>query len=144
VLPWPKGWASLTRPLFNRIEINGDRALVKRELEGGIEEIVELKLPAVLTIQTGINEPKYVSLSAIMEAEDKELKETTLRRWGSLKKGPLDVTTDQVSFPPSGKRAEMLKGKSRGRRCPIDGDHQKEKRLMKSEPLVMVFFTARD
>ncbi len=48
--------------IVNQIEITGDRALVKRELEGGIEENVELKLPAVLTIQTGINEPKYVSL----------------------------------------------------------------------------------
>ncbi|HSB07494.1 MAG TPA: electron transfer flavoprotein subunit beta/FixA family protein [Thermodesulfobacteriota bacterium] len=96
--------------IVNRIEISGEKALVKRELEGGIEEVVELKLPAVLTIQTGINEPKYVSLAAILEAEDKEMKETTLDEVGVTETGPLDVTIDQVSFPPTGKMAEILKG----------------------------------
>jgi electron transfer flavoprotein beta subunit len=96
--------------IVNRIEINGERARVKRELEGGIEEIVDLRLPAVLTIQTGINEPKYVSLTAILEAEDKELKETSLEEIGMTDPGPLDVTIDQVFFPPAGKMAEILKG----------------------------------
>ncbi len=96
--------------IVNRIEINGDRARVKRELEGGIEEIVDLRLPAVLTIQTGINEPKYVSLSAILEAEDKELKETNLEEIGMADPGPPDVTTDELFFPPAGKMAEILKG----------------------------------
>ena len=96
--------------IVNRIEINGGKALVKRELEGGIEEILEINIPAVLTIQTGINEPKYVSLAAILEAEDKEMKETTLEEIGIVEREPLDVTTDQVSFPPIGKMAEMLKG----------------------------------
>ncbi len=95
--------------IVNRIEINGPNAMVKRELEGGIEEIVELKLPAVLTIQTGINEPKYVSLSAILEAEDKEMKEKTLEEL-QFTKDPLDVTTENVFFPQVGKAAEILKG----------------------------------
>ena len=96
--------------IVNRIEITGEKARVKRELEGGIEEVIELKLPAVLTIQTGINEPKYVSLAAILEAEDKEMKELTLEEIGFTEKGPLDATTDQVFFPPTGKMAEILKG----------------------------------
>jgi electron transfer flavoprotein beta subunit len=96
--------------IVNRIEITGEKARVKRELEGGIEEVVELKLPAVLTIQTGINEPKYVSLAAILEAEDKEMKESTLEEIGLTEGGPLDLTTDQVFFPPVGKMAEILKG----------------------------------
>ena len=57
-------------------------------MEGGIEEVVELKLPAVLTIQTGINEPKYVSLAAILEAEDKEIKEIELEEIGILLRNP--------------------------------------------------------
>ncbi len=96
--------------VVNRIEITGEKARVKRELEGGIEEIVEVKLPAALTIQTGINEPKYVSLSAILEAEDKEMKEKTLDGIGLTAKEMLDVTTDEVFFPPVGKMAEILKG----------------------------------
>jgi len=96
--------------IVNKIEINGDRALVKRELEGGIEENVELKLPAVLTIQTGINEPKYVSLAAILEAEEKETEEIPLEKLGLTPSEPLQATVDQVSFPPVGKMAEILKG----------------------------------
>jgi electron transfer flavoprotein beta subunit len=96
--------------IVNKIEITGDRALVKRELEGGIEESVELKLPAVLTIQTGINEPKYVSLAAILEAEDKEMTEVPLEKIGLTLNEPIEGTVEQVFFPPVGKMAEILKG----------------------------------
>jgi len=96
--------------IVNRVEIAGDRVKVKRELEGGIEEVVDLKLPAVLTIQTGINEPKYVSLAAILEAEDKEMEEVPLEKMGIAHDQPLDETIEQVFFPPVGKMAEILKG----------------------------------
>jgi electron transfer flavoprotein beta subunit len=96
--------------IVNRVEIAGDRVKVKRELEGGIEEVVNLKLPAVLTIQTGINEPKYVSLAAILEAEDKEIKELGMEEIGLSPKETPDMTIDQVFFPSIGKMAEILKG----------------------------------
>jgi electron transfer flavoprotein beta subunit len=96
--------------IVTHIEIDEERALVRRELEGGIEEVLELKLPAVLTIQTGINEPKYVSLAAILEAEDKEIKEIGMEEIGINSKRLLDATIDQVFFPPIGKMAEILKG----------------------------------
>jgi electron transfer flavoprotein beta subunit len=96
--------------IVTHIEIEGGKAKVRRELEGGIEEHLELKLPAVLTVQTGINEPKYVSLAAILEAEDKETKEVGLEEIGFPSKRPLDSTIDQISFPPTGKMAEILKG----------------------------------
>ena len=47
---------------------------VRRELEGGINEIVQLPAPAVLTIQFGINQPRYASLKGIMAAKKKEFK----------------------------------------------------------------------
>jgi electron transfer flavoprotein beta subunit len=96
--------------IVNHIEITGVRASVRRELEGGIEEAVEIKLPAVLTIQTGINEPKYVSLAAILEAEEKEMEEVPLEKLGLAPNQPLEATVDQVFFPPVGKMAEILKG----------------------------------
>lgn len=96
--------------IVNQIEIKGDRALVKRELEGGIEENVELKLPAVLTIQTGINEPKYVSLAAILEAEEKEMEEVSLEKLGLASSETVEANVDQVFFPPVGKMAEIWKG----------------------------------
>lgn len=96
--------------IVTHIEINGDKAKVRRELEGGIDEVVELKLPAVLTIQTGINEPKYVSLAALLEAEDKETKDIGLEEIGLASIESVDTKVDQVFFPPVGKMAEILKG----------------------------------
>jgi len=96
--------------IVSHIEIEGDKAKVRRELEGGIEEMIELKLPAVLTIQTGINEPKYVSLAALLEAEDKETKDIGLEEIGLTSSESVDTKIDQVFFPPVGKMAEILKG----------------------------------
>ena len=96
--------------IVTHIEILGEKAKVRRELEGGIEEVVELKLPAVLTIQTGINEPKYVSLAALLEAEDKETKDVGLEEVGLASGESVDTKIDQVFFPPVGKMAEILKG----------------------------------
>jgi electron transfer flavoprotein beta subunit len=48
-------------------------ATVNRELEGGLIDVVEVETPAVLTIQTGINEPRYVNLRAIKQAERHEI-----------------------------------------------------------------------
>ena len=49
------------------------RATVHRELEGGLIDVVEVETPAVLTIQTGINEPRYATLRAIKQARLKEI-----------------------------------------------------------------------
>jgi electron transfer flavoprotein beta subunit len=45
-------------------------ATVERELEGGLVELLRVELPALLTIQTGINEPRYANLRAIKQAKD--------------------------------------------------------------------------
>jgi len=95
--------------IVNHVEINGNTARVRRELEGGIEEVLDLTLPAVLTIQTGINEPKYVSLAAILEAEDKEIKDISSEEIGAMSE-TTEATVEQVFFPPVTKTAELLKG----------------------------------
>jgi electron transfer flavoprotein beta subunit len=58
------------------VSVNPEKTSVKvrRELEGGIIETVELLLPATLTIQFGLNQPRYASLKGIMAAKKKELK----------------------------------------------------------------------
>jgi electron transfer flavoprotein beta subunit len=43
--------------------------VVHRELEGGVVDVVEIQAPAVLTIQTGINEPRYVTVRAVQQAQ---------------------------------------------------------------------------
>ena len=62
-------WAAVV----NSLDLEDDVAHVHRELEGGIEELTDVELPAVLTIQTGINEPRYASLRGIRQAQRKEL-----------------------------------------------------------------------
>jgi len=71
-------WAAVV----NGLEIDGDLAAVRRELEGGVEELSEVELPAVLTIQTGINEPRYASLRGIRQAQSKEIAAQSLADLG--------------------------------------------------------------
>ncbi len=57
-----------------KVGLNHDNiANVERELEGGIRQSVNVKLPALLTIQAGINQPRYPSLSNILRANKKEI-----------------------------------------------------------------------
>ena len=51
---------------------------VEREIEGGSREMLEIDLPAVLAVQTGINEPRYPSLSNLLKANKQELETITL------------------------------------------------------------------
>jgi electron transfer flavoprotein beta subunit len=64
------GWAQGT--FASRVKIEGDRALVTREVDGGLEN-VSLKLPAVVTTDLRLNEPRYVTLPNIMKAKKKPL-----------------------------------------------------------------------
>ena len=55
------------------VKVDGGRVRVKRELEGGWFQWVELPTPAVLTIQSGINQLRYATLKGIMAAKKKEI-----------------------------------------------------------------------
>lgn len=57
------------------LKISGDSrtAYVEREIEGGCRDCIEIKLPALLTVQAGINRPRYPSLSNVMRANKAEL-----------------------------------------------------------------------
>ena len=56
------------------LELKGAQAVAEREIEGG-REVVELTLPAVLTAEKGLNEPRYASLKGIMAAKKKPIEE---------------------------------------------------------------------
>ncbi len=68
------GWAHATVVISVEAAADAKRLRVRRELEGGMNETVELESPAVLTIQFGINQPRYASLKGIMAAKKKEFK----------------------------------------------------------------------
>ncbi|MEM2897430.1 MAG: electron transfer flavoprotein subunit beta, partial [Candidatus Bathyarchaeia archaeon] len=54
--------------MVKKIDLGVGTALVNRELEGGLEEVLEVKMPALFTVQTGINEPRYVSIMGMRKA----------------------------------------------------------------------------
>ncbi|MFC5971506.1 electron transfer flavoprotein subunit beta/FixA family protein [Halomarina salina] len=64
-------WAAVVNDLD--LDAEGGVASVHRELEGGVDEVTDVETPAVLTIQTGINEPRYASLRGIRQAQRKPL-----------------------------------------------------------------------
>jgi electron transfer flavoprotein beta subunit len=86
---------------------------VARELESGLVERLRIALPALLTIQTGINEPGYATLRAIKQARDKPLEVVAPGDLG-LEAGELEQiagTQLQALAPPErGAGAEMLEG----------------------------------
>lgn len=100
--------------LVTDIEITDGKARVHRELEGGLEEVDEIKLPALFTIQTGINEPRYVSLMGIRKASQKEIKTLNLQALG-LKEEQVGesgsrVKIERLFLPPPTKETEILEG----------------------------------
>src|SRR5881628_1317616 len=60
--------------IIMEVQAQGNRLRVKRELEGGWFQWVEMMLPAVLTIQSGINQLRYATLKGIMAAKKKEIR----------------------------------------------------------------------
>lgn len=84
---------------------------VSRELEGGVLELYNLKLPALLTIQTGINRPRYVSFASIKKAREKELKVISLGELGLSPEtlAPL-IMLEKLELPSKGKEAELISG----------------------------------
>jgi electron transfer flavoprotein beta subunit len=66
------GWPQAT--FASKVEIGADKTAVTREVDGGLETIA-FKLPAVITTDLRLNEPRYASLPGIMKARKKELKE---------------------------------------------------------------------
>ena len=100
--------------MVKKIELLTGSAKVNRELEGGLEEQVEIKLPALFAVQTGINEPRYVSIMGIRKAMQKEIKLMSLADTG-LTENEVGVSgswirVDKLYIPPVEKQAEFLKG----------------------------------
>jgi electron transfer flavoprotein beta subunit len=68
------GWAQGT--FANKVEVAGDTVNVTREVDGGLETVA-LKLPAIVTTDLRLNEPRYASLPNIMKAKSKPLAQKT-------------------------------------------------------------------
>jgi electron transfer flavoprotein beta subunit len=94
----------------------GKKGTAKREVEGGLE-VVEFELPAVITAQKGLNEPRYASLKGIMAVKKKVIPEWGL---GDLGVDPSGVGQERaairildVSLPPARSTGRILEGEPR-------------------------------
>jgi len=73
------GWSQGT--FASKVEINGDQVAVTREVDGGLET-VSLKMPAIVTTDLRLNEPRYATLPNIMKAKSKPLAQKTPADYG--------------------------------------------------------------
>jgi electron transfer flavoprotein beta subunit len=109
MLDWP--YASLV----NLIEIVDDKKIkVGREIAGGNQEIYEIDLPCVLSIQTGINEPRYVGIRGIRKVASMEIPVHGTSELGidpeSVGKSGAKVKRLDYFVPELGEGAEILEG----------------------------------
>jgi len=95
---------------FMEMAADGKSAKVSRRIEGGVE-VYETKLPAVITCEKGLNEPRYASLPGIMKAKKKEIKEVNLASSGA-KADEAKNKSQIIKFmsPPERKAGKKLEG----------------------------------
>jgi electron transfer flavoprotein beta subunit len=87
------------------VQISGASLKVKRELEGGWFQWIEMPLPALLTIQSGINQLRYATLKGIMAAKKKEIRKAAM---------PADLRPSQqivsLAVPTRAKQTRLIDG----------------------------------
>ena len=96
-----------TTVVSETISQDRQRVTVERELEGGRRQIVEMPLPSVLTVQSGINRPRYASLSNKLRARKQELQVIDVNRMSPAERCQELV---RASLPPPSKTGIFLEG----------------------------------
>mgnify|MGYP002630524762 CR=1 FL=1 len=97
-----------TSSLVMETDFSDNSIRVKRELEGGWYQWVELPLPAAINVQSGLNHPRYASLKGIMSAKRKEIK--TIPVADALNNTEALQSMSTLSVPIAEKRTEMIEG----------------------------------
>ena len=93
------GWSQGT--FASALEVEGETARVTREVDGGLQTI-EVKLPAIVTVDLRLNEPRYASLPNIMKAKRKPLEEKTPADYGVDVSPRLEIVATKE---PTGRQA---------------------------------------
>ncbi len=100
LLGWPQG------TFASKVAFDGDALLVTREVDGGLQT-VKLKMPAIVTTDLRLNEPRYASLPNIMKAKKKPIDEKTAADYGVDTKPRLEVI--KTAEPPVRKAGVKVK-----------------------------------
>jgi len=98
--------------IIMHVEVEGAALRVKRELEDGWFQNIGLPLPAVLTIQSGINKLRYATLMGIKRAKTKEIKRLTATDLG-VAPAPSVAVIEKVYPPAKTKQAQIFEGDAR-------------------------------
>lgn len=98
------GWSQGT--FASNVEIDGDTAKVTREIDGGLQTI-EIKMPAIVTTDLRLNEPRYASLPNIMKAKKKPIDEKAPADFGVDAAPRLEVLKTEE---PEGRKAGVKVG----------------------------------
>jgi len=101
------GWPHAT--IIMQIEKSDSGIRVKRELEAGFFQYVDVPLPAVLTIQSGINKLRYATLIGIKQAKNKPMRKVPLAEVQSAVGGNLQKI-EKLYVPQKSKNTEFLEG----------------------------------
>ena len=97
--------------LVTGLEAEVGKVHVQRELEAGTLQSYTIELPALLTIHTGINQPRYISMGGIRRAMQKELQVMSLRDLDlSLDTMVPLVELEKLELPSKGKEAKLITG----------------------------------
>jgi electron transfer flavoprotein beta subunit len=91
--------------IIMEVQIEGNALRVKRELEGGWFQWIAMPLPALLTIQSGINQLRYATLKGIMAAKKKEIRKAALP--DGLQPAQQIVS---LALPTRSKQTQMIDG----------------------------------
>jgi electron transfer flavoprotein beta subunit len=94
--------------IIMQIDVTGDHMKLKRELEAGWFQWVELPLPAVLSIQSGINKVRYATLKGIMAAKKKEIASVPRESLGVT--AGLTQKVERIYVPQKTKKTEFISG----------------------------------
>jgi electron transfer flavoprotein beta subunit len=100
LLGWPQG------TFASKVAFEGDALLVTREVDGGLQT-VKLNMPAIVTTDLRLNEPRYASLPNIMKAKKKPIDEKTAADYGVDVKPRLEVV--KTTEPPVRKAGVKVK-----------------------------------
>lgn len=100
------GWCHST--IIMQVEVNGGRIRVKRELEDGWFQWIEMPLPSVLTIQSGINKLRYATLMGIKKAKTKEVRKLNTGELGGLP--AVAAVVERIYLPQKSKQTQLLEG----------------------------------
>ena len=94
--------------LIMNIEPEGDGIRVKRELEDGWFQNVDMPLPALLTIQSGATKLRYATLMGIKKAKTKEVKHLTVAELGGA--GSASIRVERLYVPEKSKHSQIFDG----------------------------------